>query len=163
MRRALLILVLASCAPEVHSFGGLTLDATASSFSVKSGDKVLLESVDAPVATRQGRATYEMQFGAWKITDNSGAWNEGSAFKWSDASHGAWSDGSKNEVASVEASSTGDGVVALKFTAANASANRFALSFKCEDADRFLGFGAQADAVDHHGHLVAMRNTPASP
>ncbi len=156
MRRALLILVLASCAPEVHSFGGLTIDATASSFAVKSGDKVLLESVGAPVSTRQGRATYEMQFGAWKITDNSGAWSEGSAFTWSDASHGAWSDASKNAVANLEATSSGDGVVSLKFTAANENANRFALSFKCEDADRFLGFGAQADAVDHHGHLVAM-------
>ena len=51
MRRALVLLALASCTPEVHDFGGLTLDATASSFSVKSGDAVLLESAGVPVET----------------------------------------------------------------------------------------------------------------
>ena len=30
------------------------------------------------------------------------------------------------------------------------------LAFSCADADRFLGFGAQADGIDHHGHTVAM-------
>lgn len=156
MRRALLLLALASCAPRVHDFGGLTLDATESSFSVKSGDAVLLESAGVPVATRQGRATYEMQVGSWKITDNSGAWSEGTVFTWADSAHGVWRDAQKNEVARVAAASSGEGVLALTFTASNEATNRFALSFKCAAADRFLGFGAQADAVDHHGHRVAM-------
>lgn len=163
MRTPLLCLfLLAACAPENPSFGGLTLASTEKSFTIKTSDRVLLESssVVAPVATRVGRARYEMQYGSFKITDNKPEWTEGQRFAWdttsATAAKGTWKDANGAAVVSLNATSTGVGELAITFTAANPQTNRLSLAFSCEAADRFLGFGAQADGVDHRGHTVAM-------
>ncbi len=157
-----LILALAACAPENPVFGGMTVVATEKTFAVKMRDRVLLENAAsvAPVATRVGKARWEMQYGAWKITDNPPTWTEGQRFAWgtvtADVAKGGWKDASGADVVSLAATSTGDGVLALTYTAADPNTNRLSLAFKCEAADRFLGFGAQADGIDHRGHTVAI-------
>ncbi len=156
------VLLLAGCAPETPTYGGLSLVTSESSFAVKLKDRSLLESATgvAPVATRIGRARYEMQFGSWRITDSRPTWTEGSRFAWSsttkDVAKGAWSDGEKNTVVSLEVRSAAEGVLALTYAAADPATNRLSVAFRCEDADRFLGFGAQADGIDHRGHTVAL-------
>ncbi|HEY1088845.1 MAG TPA: TIM-barrel domain-containing protein, partial [Archangium sp.] len=153
---------MSACAPETPKLGGLSFVTTESSFSLKSKDRALIESASsvAPVATRVGRARYEMLYGSWKITDNRPTWTEGARFAWDQQSatelKGTWKDASGNAVVSLAATSSGEGTVALTYTAADPATNRLTLAFKCEDADRFLGFGAQADGVDHHGHRVSM-------
>lgn len=157
-----LFLALAACAPENPVFGGMTVVATEKTFAVKMRDRVLLENAAsvAPVATRVGKARWEMQYGAWKITDNPPTWTEGQRFAWgtvtADVAKGGWKDASGADVVSLAATSTGDGVLALTYTAADPNTNRLSLAFKCEAADRFLGFGAQADGIDHRGHTVAI-------
>lgn len=157
-----LVVLFAACTPPPPNLGGLTLAATNTSFAVKVGDAVLLESAAsvAPVATRIGKARYEMQYGSFKITDNPPAWNEANQFSWDtqavNLAKGLWKDASGATVVTLAATSTGDGVLALTYTAADPATNRLSLAFKCDAADRFLGFGAQADAVDHRGHTVAM-------
>jgi alpha-glucosidase (family GH31 glycosyl hydrolase) len=157
-----LVVVVSACTPETPKLGGLSFVTTESSFSLKSKDRALIESASsvAPVATRVGRARYEMQYGAWKITDNKPTWSEGSRFAWDQQSatelKGTWKDASGNTVVSLAATSSGEGTVALTYTAADPLTNRLSLAFRCEDADRFLGFGAQADGVDHRGHRVSM-------
>lgn len=153
--------VLFGCEQPPPSIGGLTLLTTKSSFTVKTKEKTFLESAGAaPVATRVGRARYEMQYGSWRITDNKPEWNEGSVFQWNevkaDKATGAWANASGTPVLSLAAVSTGGGELALTYTAADPATNRISLSFRCDAADRFLGFGAQADAVDHRGHTIAV-------
>ncbi len=156
------VFLLAGCAPEHPKLGGLTLETGATVFSIKAGDRVLLESssVVAPVATRVGRARYEMQYGSFKITDNPPEWIEGQKFAWDTATgakpSGTWKDASGAPVMSLTAASTGVGELAITFTASNPATNRLSLAFSCAAADRFLGFGAQADGIDHRGHTVAM-------
>ncbi|MFT3711200.1 MAG: glycoside hydrolase family 31 protein [Archangium sp.] len=150
-----------SCTPEPPKLGGLTLATTETSFAVKTKDKTLLESApSAAVATRVGKARYEMQYGSWKITDNTPTWTEGAKFAWSTTTsteaQGAWNDASGNPVMTVKAVSTGQGELALTYTAADSATNRMSLSFRCDAADRFLGFGGQADSVDHRGHTIAV-------
>jgi alpha-glucosidase (family GH31 glycosyl hydrolase) len=150
-----------SCAPEAPKLGGLTLASTETSFAVKAKDTTLLESAPGGgVATRVGKARYEMQYGSWKITDNATPWTQAAKFAWDATSGtdalGTWKDASGIGVMSVKAVSTGPGVLALTYTATDVATNRMSLSFKCEAADRFLGFGGQADAVDHRGHTIAV-------
>lgn len=163
MRTSLLGLFLfAACAPETPKLGGLTLASSDKSFSIVASDRVLLESSSAvaPVATRVGRARYEMQYGSFKITDNKPEWTEGTRFAWDSvtktSAKGTWKNSSNDAVVSIAATSTGLGELALTFTAANAQTNRLSLAFSCASADRFLGFGAQADGIDHRGHTVAL-------
>lgn len=163
MRSSLLLLVLlAACAPEDPTFGGLTLATTEKRFTIQTKDHPLLESstVVAPVAARVGRARYETQYGSWRITDNKPEWTEGQRFAWDQltttTAKGTWKDASGAAVVSLVATSTGTGELALTYTAADPSTNRLSLAFSCAAADRFLGFGAQADGVDHRGHTVAL-------
>ncbi len=159
------LLLLAACAPETPTLGGLTLaasDTGSTVFSIKASDRVLLESssVVAPVSTRVGRARYEMQYGSFRITDNKPLWTEAQRFAWDEvtktAAKGTWKDASGTAVATVAATSTGVGELAITYTASNPETNRLSLAFSCAAADRFLGFGAQADGIDHRGHSVAM-------
>ena len=163
MRTSLVsLLLLAACAPEHPTFGGLSLITTESSFAIKLKDKALLESSTsvAPVATRIGRARYEMQYGSFKITDNTPAQVEGTRFAWdaqtTAAAKGTWRDAAGNPVVSLSATSTGPGELAITYTAADPATNRLSLAFSCAAADHFLGFGAQADGIDHRGHTVAL-------
>ncbi|MBL8914318.1 MAG: hypothetical protein JNM17_26670 [Archangium sp.] len=164
MRSFLFVCVaaLVGCAPEAPKLGGLSLVTTETSFSVKTTDqKTLVESAaGAAVATRVGKARTEMQYGSWKFTDNSTPWNEGSKFSWTTTSGtealGQWKDANGNSVMALKAVSTGQGELALTYTATDTATNRMSLSFKCEAADRFLGFGGQQDSVDHRGHTIAI-------
>lgn len=157
--------LLAACAPEAPTLGGLTLaasDTGSTVFTIKASDRVLLESssVVAPVSTRVGRARYEMQYGSFRITDNKPMWTEAQRFAWEEVSKtgakGTWKDASGSAVATVSATSTGVGELAITYTASNPETNRLSLAFSCAAADHFLGFGAQADGIDHRGHSVAM-------
>ncbi|MFZ5441696.1 MAG: TIM-barrel domain-containing protein [Myxococcota bacterium] len=156
------VCLLLACPSPPPKLGGLTLEGSATSFKVRAGEKVLLESSPtvAPVAARVGRARYEMQYGSWRITDNPPQWAEARAFSWSDQSPtraaGVWADASGAPVVTLSAVSTGDGALALTYTAADPATNRLSLAFRCEEADRFLGFGAQADGIDHRGHTIAL-------
>lgn len=154
--------LLLACTPPPPSLGGLTLEASDTRFAVKQGSQVLLESSGrvAPVATRVGRARWETQYGSFKVTDNRPTWTEGSRFAWTkregQALLGEWRDAAGSAVVAVKAVSTGTGELALTFTAADPATNRLSLAFRCDAADRFLGFGGQADGIDHRGHTLTM-------
>lgn len=155
-----------ACAPPTPKLGGLTLPATASGPQVRNGSLVLLESAkgksgaNAPAAARVGRAKIEEQYGAFRFTDLPGTWSEGSAFAWDTVDTtravGTFRDASKKAVATLTVTSPGPGELSMAVKATDASTNRLSLAFACADDDHFLGFGAQQDAVDHHGHTVPI-------
>lgn len=154
-----LTLALAACPPEAApTYGGLSVTSSRSSLAVTRGDKTLLDNTK--VSTRVGRARYEMQYGSWKVTDSQNAANEAASFSWSsttrDVATGAFVNADDAPLVNVEARSSGEGVLAITYTATDPATNRLTVSLRCEDADRFLGFGGQADAIDHRGHLVTM-------
>ncbi|MBL8933539.1 MAG: hypothetical protein JNM69_03240 [Archangium sp.] len=108
---------------------------------------------------RTSRARTEMQFGAWKFTEGTQPWTEANTFSWesvtAELAKGAFRDGAGNVVVSVEAKGS-EGALQLTYTAKDPSVNRLSLAFTCAEGDRFLGFGAQADAVDHRGHTLGF-------
>jgi alpha-glucosidase (family GH31 glycosyl hydrolase) len=162
----ILTVVVLGCGKPPPSFGGLTVDAT-KGFAVTDPTKHTLltaftagTDAYAAAATRTVKARYEMQFGSWRITEGNGAWTQATRFEWStqtaSTATGSWKDAKGNDVVLVTASSPGEGELKLDVQAATAGANRVSLAFTCEAAERFLGFGAQADSIDHHGHTVPI-------
>jgi len=163
---SLALLVFTACGPAVPDLGGLSLPQGDPGLSVKKQDTSMLEffmdgtGAYAPAATATVKARIEEQYGSFKFTEGTAAWKEAHRFTWksvtSDKATGAFTDDADNAVVTVEASSSSPGVLALHFTSSDAAANRLSLSFKCAAGDHFLGFGAQADAIDHRGHTVPI-------
>ncbi|MBM4379846.1 MAG: hypothetical protein FJ086_11175, partial [Deltaproteobacteria bacterium] len=166
MRRAVPLscaLWLAACS-GAPSLSGLSLSPDGEEFFLKDGQQVLLTSAPAgsaaPVAVRQGRARVEMKYGSFRFTDLRGDWTDGARFRWSargaGEAAGEWLTRDGQVVVKVVAKEAGPGGVALRYEAADAATNRLSLAFRCDAQDRFLGFGAQADGLDHRGHTVAI-------
>ena len=164
---ALLALALAACT-QTPKRGGFQLPNTGGSLAVKleTPATTYLESfmkgsgAYAPVAVRTADARIEEKYGAFKFTDGPGAWTEARRFTWDDvtADHarGSWRDAKDKPVVKVEVLSQLDGEVGLQLTAVDPNVNRLSLAFGCADSDHFIGFGAQADALDHKGHTVPI-------
>jgi alpha-glucosidase len=164
MRVACLVLVAVGCTPATPMVSGFELPVTNDALSVSVKGKRLVSGVTgsqarAQAAVRTARARYEMQFGSWRITDGTQPWVEANRFTWDELTPtrgvGSYRDGMGAAVVKVEATAS-EGALALKVSAADPSVNRVSLSFACAPEDRFLGFGAQADGVDHRGHTVAL-------
>ena len=165
MRRSvILVAALLGCAPAAPKLSIFSLPADGKSLSVKAGSVELVRGTSgvgayAQAAVRNARARHEMQFGSWKITDGNQAWTEAKDFAWdsvtADLAKGSYRDSASAVVVSVEARAT-EGALELKFAAKDPAMNRLSLSFACAETDHFLGFGAQADSVDHRGHTVAL-------
>ncbi|MBK7862428.1 MAG: hypothetical protein IPJ65_28225 [Archangiaceae bacterium] len=115
----------------------------------------------ATVSTRASRARFEMQYGAFRISEpGAPRWADGLDAKLtSDAVELYAADGT--QVATVRIASPAEGVVALTLTAASPQANRVSLSWACRADDAFDGFGAQADALNHRGHTVPIWTSEA--
>ncbi len=150
-----------ACAPQTPTLGGLQLDVAANVLSVKSGPRVLLQGLQGRQASvRTARARTEMLYGSWKFTEGTQPWVEGSRFAWDQVtttkSTGTYRTTDAQAVVTVEATSGQPGVLALRFSAVDPTVNRLSLSFACADTDHFLGFGAQADGIDHRSHTVAV-------
>ncbi|MCA3011165.1 MAG: hypothetical protein INH41_02070 [Myxococcaceae bacterium] len=160
MRLVPVVLVLAGCAPSVPQWGGFELPVSQGVLSVSArGATLLTGATGAQAAVRTSRARYEMQYGSWRVTDGAQPWVEAAQFSWdqlsASAGRGSYRDAQGAVVVAVEATAT-DGALALSVRAADPSVNRLSLSFACAETDRFLGFGGQADGVDHRGHTVAL-------
>lgn len=165
MRRVscVVVLLLAGCGGG-PVLSGLQLSGDGTSFTLKDGERTLLASAAgpdvAPVAVRQGRARTEMKYGSFRFTELPGDWTSAARFRWTSRgtgeASGEWLDADGKGVVRVRASEAGAGGVKLRYEAVDGAMNRLSLGFRCEEADRFLGFGAQADGVDHRGHTVAI-------
>lgn len=165
MRRFVIVVAaLLGCAPSVPTLSTFSLPVEGKSLAVKAGSVELLRGTSgaqayAQAAVRNARARHEMQFGSWKITDGNQAWIEANDFAWDSVatglSKGSYRNAAGDVVVSVEARAT-EGALELKFAAKDPAMNRLSLAFACAETDHFLGFGAQADGVDHRGHTVAL-------
>jgi sulfoquinovosidase len=160
----MVVVAVVGCTPAAPKLTNFSLPVEGKHLAVKAGSVELLRGTSgtqayAQAAVRNARARYEMQFGSWKISDGNQAWTEGADFAWESSStevaKGSYRDAAGAVVVSVEARAT-EGSLELKFAAKDSTMNRLSLSFACAEADRFIGFGAQADGVDHRGHTVAL-------
>ncbi len=155
MRRCSLLVLLVACSQPVVRAGDFTLTATATGFTLTAPDGGVL--VDAAnVSTRRSRARIESQFGSFRFFEAAtDPWVDGVTPKLAADGVELYS-ASGERVATVTVSSPKEGVVSLELSAADAAANRIALSWACRADDAFLGFGAQADALNHRGHKVPI-------
>ncbi|MBS2032586.1 MAG: hypothetical protein JST54_32230 [Deltaproteobacteria bacterium] len=109
-------------------------------------------------ASRVSSARYDEDFGAFNITETPQAWSAGDALVVTESSSTKMAftvnaSGSALLNGTIEAA--GDGTLKLSLTAVGQN-DRVSLAMKCADDDHFLGFGAQTDAADHHGHTVPI-------
>jgi alpha-glucosidase (family GH31 glycosyl hydrolase) len=162
--RGLPFVVLMACSPSTPKLGAFTLGGDGKVFSVTANGKELLRGFrgvqpSAQAAVRSSRARTEMQYGSWKFTEGNQAWQEAQGFAWDSVSAtsgvGSFRDASNAVVVEVQATTT-EGALRLDYAAKDPSVNRLSLSFACSETDRFVGFGAQADGVDHRGHTIAV-------
>lgn len=126
-------------------------------------DRVLLESFAGgeaaygAVATRRATAKWEFQYGSFKVEEGPQSWMTATGTELAGLfpTRLRWSEGDA-EVAKVELTSPAEGALLITVRAANLNANRVSLAFACAEGDRFLGFGGQADALDHRGEKVQI-------
>lgn len=170
MTRAALpcLAVLLNCAPPKGppTFGSLVLEPVGPSFVVQRQNSNVLapftkgEGSTAPLAVRKATARVESQYGAFKFTEGTGDWAAATKFTWDVVEQtkatGTYRGADKAALATVEAASPGPGELSLTFAAADPAMNRLSLAFGCDLAEHFVGFGAQADGLDHRGHTVAV-------
>jgi hypothetical protein len=155
VRRLPLFVLLAACSQPVVVAGDFRLTATATGFAVHAPDGgVVIDG--ALVSTRRARSRIELQFGSFRFFEpSSDPWSDGVTARLT-ATGAELTNAAGEPVAMVTMSSSAEGVLALELSAADANANRLALSFACRPEDAFLGFGAQADALNHRGHKVPI-------
>ncbi|MFN7133625.1 MAG: TIM-barrel domain-containing protein, partial [Myxococcales bacterium] len=116
------------------------------------------EGAYAAVATRKAAAQWEMRFGSFKVEEGPQPWRQarGATATGLFPLQARWTGADGGEIATVEITSPSEGALLLTFRAAAADANRTSVAFACEETDRFLGFGAQSDALDHRGHKIPI-------
>ncbi|MGI5862300.1 MAG: TIM-barrel domain-containing protein [Myxococcales bacterium] len=113
----------------------------------------------APVATRKATAKWEMSYGSFKVTEGSQRWREAKKPSLAGAiasSPVRWADEAGEVQAELQVTAPSENALLLTFTATDPAMNRLSVAFKCVGGDRFLGFGAQADALDHRGHKIPI-------
>lgn len=156
----------AACGPGDRFQGPLggvdaVLDAKARTLTLESHGRQLAHLDLGRVAFGRGEASYEMQFGMFRIEEYGG-------------SEPVRPDG----VRLVEAPAEGpvrfellfgesvlgagelsvevEGHLALRLTPADATLNRSFVSLACAQSDHFAGLGAQSHDVDHRGQIVPL-------
>ncbi len=161
-------LALLACGSPRPQLGGVELSAEKDTFTATDTEtkKALLEAFTAgagayaPAAVRTAKSRVELQYGSFKFTDGPGAWTEARRFQWDEVkagrSKGSWRDAQGKAVVMLEATEAGAGELKLEWRAVEPATNRLSLAFRCAAPDHFLGFGGQADGVDHKGHTVPI-------
>ncbi len=146
---------LTACTPTTARVGPYDVRWTASPAEVvvERDGKELLRTAGAPIASRKSDPTWKFSFGSFKVTDDDAPWTERTALE-ADVDDGTvtldFGDGHPVTLASPDGER-------LDLTASvPSSANRVRTNFVCGAGDHFLGFGSQADAVDHRGHRIPI-------
>lgn len=153
---------------------GSTTELEAGSFRVRSGDDGRTLSITHPsglelstiagsaIAFRTADATFEMQFGAFKIDELApDPWRTGVRFDALEQDEGAGRavvlDDAGEELAILEVAEV-QGSLRLTFTPSGGAMNRSRLQLGCDPAESggFLGFGAQTHDADHRGQRVPI-------
>lgn len=148
--------VAGGCSRSDQAVGAFTVrwQESPAQLVVSSHDgRELLRTSGLALESRASLPTWESQFGAYKLTEDDAPWH-GAATLTADASSSRvvvdFGGGRK-----ITVSSPKDGELDLALEAPAAD-NRIRARFACAASDHFLGFGSQADAVDHHGHKIAI-------
>ncbi len=115
---------------------------------------------DIAAAFRHADATYEMQFGSFKIDETnadpwSGATKLGSVKKAADGSLSFSLVGEHGTLGTGLIEPTAAGDVHIVLTGRDAD-NRASMAFKCNADDHFIGFGGQSFDVDQRGQTVPV-------
>lgn len=157
-----------ACAPAAPPLlGGLQVSWTEQPPSfvierVEGGRTELLRLSGEALAVRRASAEWEMQFGSFRVSEEGEDWATIKRLVHlrtnRDRSHPGLSlagelDGGGRVHLLFD--SPGPGELRLRLEGP-AGYNRLRATFACAEADRFLGFGAQADSTEHRGHRVPI-------
>jgi alpha-glucosidase (family GH31 glycosyl hydrolase) len=163
MRRLALVLTAASsfaCSSPDQTLGAFRLAWTESppTLAVTAADgRVLLRSAATLVDVRQAEAAWETQFGSFKLTESEAPWHVATRLRATRRDADALTfevDLADGSAVTLAVTSPGEGRLALAWS--GAAGNRIRTHFQCSATDHFLGFGAQADEVDHRGHRIPI-------
>jgi alpha-glucosidase len=150
-----------ACAPPDHVvLGGFNVSwsAKTAALQVKASDgRELLASSGSVLDTRTTTATWEELYGSFRVSEGAEGWNSatGLTVKAADSKHVLFDVAqSGGHHGAMELTSPTSGVLQIKL--GSDGQNRVRANFACAASDHFLGFGSQADAIDHRGHMVPI-------
>jgi alpha-glucosidase len=146
-------------------------------FDVYAGGKLLLEGMKPSDAFGQGKTTNDADppmtgFAVRDVTTNFEMLY--GSFRWTYEPHGPWRlgkrlvadesgtttdvlDGAGKRIVTLRVTKgTGTDELVVEATPGDGPERRLSWAFKCSDADRFLGFGAQTNGIDHRGESVPI-------
>lgn len=110
------------------------------------------------LAVRDVTTSYEMQFGAFKPTDEAkGPWRVATKLTPStdgDAAVLDLADAAGDALAKARLTTPEQGHLILEVVPGAGPERRFSMGFACDAADHFAGFGSQTADVDHRGQTV---------
>lgn len=149
------------------SLGGLKTELVEKPAGLTLGDLVATppsgkDIVHAFAGFRQASATYEMQFGAFKITEaDAQPWQQVAELDADPSTKGkalnfALKDAAANAIGSGRIEEAGPGEILLTLKSSDPKANRASFALSCSPNEHFLGFGGQAFDVDHRGQTVPI-------
>jgi alpha-glucosidase (family GH31 glycosyl hydrolase) len=147
--------------PTGQQFGNFKVAWTQSppSLVVTTTDgRELLRTASAFLETRKTQANWEMQYGTFRWKESDVPWSRvnGLEAQKVDSSGATLSLSLANGLrATLTISQPVEGKLDLVVTP-EGDPNRVRLSLACAASDHFLGFGSQADGVDHRGHKVPI-------
>ncbi|CAN5120486.1 hypothetical protein BH09MYX1_BH09MYX1_53470 [soil metagenome] len=165
-------------APAVEgTFGVFHVRVENDAFTISAGGKPLIEGLTPSDAVGEGKTqndesppmtgfavrdvgtTFEMLYGAFRWTyDAHAAWRVGKRLVADDtATKTDVLDGAGKRIATLSVEKgPGEDELVVSVTPGDGPERRLSWGFKCADADRFLGFGAQTNGVDHRGESVPI-------
>jgi alpha-glucosidase len=128
------------------------------SLSINASDGRELLSTSGPVLESQTTtASWQEMYGAYLVTETPAPWYEPTGMSLQSGSDKQLTfqvTQSNGHRGTIQITSPLSGELALTFS--TDGQNRVKTSFACAPNDHFLGFGAQTDAIDHHGHLIPI-------
>jgi alpha-glucosidase len=158
MVRSLILLgALLGCSEELNgSVGAFMVEASGAGFSVSHASGLALDA--SAFAFRRADATYEMQFGSFKIEEQvESDWSTSTGLKSVDRDEGRTTailldDGDELAELTLEEDR---GSLRIRARALN-DETRARIDLGCDAAGGYLGFGAQTHDVDHRGQIVPV-------
>lgn len=133
-------------------------DTRSPALKVRSSDgRELLATSGSILDSRGTTASWEMLEGSFRVTEGDEAWNTatGLTLKSADSNRVLLDvPQSGGHRGTIEITRPANGVLQIKL--GTDGQNRVRAHFGCAPSDHFLGFGSQADAIDHRGHMLPI-------
>lgn len=165
MAAALAAALAAACAPERvdDTIAGLdvVVDQRAGTLWIAKDGRPVFDTAASLVATKDGHASYRMQFGMFAIGEDDAPYGPGARLRVvahapGEALAASVDDAAGEPIATIRVAAQRRGHVLVEVVALDPAHDRVKLGAGCVETDRFAGLGAQTHDVDHKGRIVPL-------